>query len=254
MDLRRDLASMKEVAVAFSGGLDSALLLKVASDECERTMGLIGVSDIIAKYEIELAEEIADSIDVPLVKVLVPLMDEEEFLMNDRERCYLCKRLLFETLLKRSRAEGFKRLIDGTNSSDLLDDRPGNRAILELGVDTPLAELNISKSDVRMIAHRLGLGFADRPENTCLATRIPSGYPITLSRLRRIEKAEQYLRSLGISDIRVRDHDGIARVDVPQDQMIIVLGNSNAVSEKLLSLGFDFVTLDLKPLRSGTLD
>lgn len=117
-----------------------------------------------------------------------------------------------------------------------------------------MADLNITKSDVRMIAHRLGLRFADRPENTCLATRIPSGHPITLSRLRRVEQAEQYLRSLGISDIRVRDHDGIARVEVPQDQIIIVLGNSNAVIEKLLSLGFDFVTLDLKPLRSGTPD
>jgi len=245
---------MKEVAVAFSGGLDSALLLKVASDVCERTMGLIGVSDIIAKHEIDLAGEIADSMDVPLVKVLVPLMDEEEFLINDRKRCYLCKRLLFETLMKRSRAEGFDKLIDGTNFDDLSDDRPGNRAILELGVGTPMADLNLTKSDIRGIAHRLGLEFAERPENTCLATRIPRGHLITLSRLRRIERAEQYLRTLGIRDIRVRDHDGIARIEVPQNQVIIILGNSDAVSENLFSLGFDFVTLDLKPLCNGTLD
>ena len=252
--LREILSSMGNLAVAFSGGIDSSLVLRVASDLSEsRVIALMAVSELIPQHESSEAERTAESLGVPFRKVSVQVMDNKVFVENSRERCYLCKRMIFERLLEVAREENMDTLVDGTNLDDLGEVRPGLRALEELGVRSPLAEVRISKAEVREMARRLGMEMADRPENTCLATRIPRGQKITIERLQRIDGAELFLRSLGIHQLRVRDHDDLARIEVLPDQLEIILNNANAVATRFRELGFRFITLDLEGFRSGSL-
>ena len=248
-ELRKHLASFKEVAVAFSGGIDSALLLKVAKESCERAVGIFGISEIIPQVERAKATDIAKEIDIPIKEVHVPLLDDEEFLSNNESRCYDCKRILFNVLWDTARDLGFDHLLDGTNSDDLCENRPGNRALKELGIRTPLADLHIRKEEVRAMAMRLGLTFWDRPGNTCLSTRITRGNRITEEGLRRVELAEDLLRSLDIEYMRVRVHGSIARIEVLPADMKIIMDNAPQIVNGFLSLGFEFVTVDLIPLQ-----
>lgn len=253
-NLREILSSMDNLAIAFSGGIDSSLLLRVASDVSEsRVMAIMAVSDLISQHESSQAERTAESMGVPFRKVSVQVMESKAFVENSGERCYLCKRMMFERLLEVAGEENMDLLVDGTNLDDLGEDRPGLRALEELDVRSPLAEVRISKAEVREMARRLGMEMPDRPENTCLATRIPRGQKITIERLQRIDAAELFLRSLGIHELRVRDHDGLARIEVLPDQLEIVLNNANAVTNRFRELGFRFVTLDLDGIRSGSL-
>lgn len=253
--LRQILISLGNFGVAFSGGIDSSLLLKVATEASEcRVVALMAVSDILPKFEIDWAERIAEQTGVPLIKVRLPILDEIAFTENLRKRCYICKRAIFQKLSNAARQENLDFLVDGTNSDDLSEERPGNRALQELGIRSPLAEAGVSKTEVREIAGRLGMEIAHRPENTCLATRIPYGQKITTERLERIERAEDFIRSLGIDELRVRDHDGLARIEVSSDQMDVLIDHAFVIMAKLKELGFGFVTLDLEGFRSGSLD
>jgi uncharacterized protein len=247
-DLIEELSSMNKVAVAFSGGVDSSLLLSLAGEACESTVGLMGVSEIISGSELKMAREIADEIGASIVEVPIPIMEEATFLLNNESRCYACKRLLYQALFKTARELGYSILLDGTNSDDLKEDRAGSRAVAELDVTTPLADLGINKGEVREMARRRGLGFSERPENTCLATRIPMGESIEFSRLRRIEEAEDELHSRGIEDLRVRDHDGLARIEVRSQDANILIENAESISDRLREFGFSYVTLDLGSL------
>lgn len=253
--LRRILVSLGNFGVAFSGGIDSSLLLKVAAEASEcRVVALMAVSDIQPRFEMEWAERIAEQTGAPLIKVGVPILDDIAFTDNPRKRCYICKKVIFKKLSDTARQESLDFLVDGTNWNDLSEDRPGNMAIQELGIRSPLAEAGVTKAEVREMARRFGMETADRPENTCLATRIPYGQKITPERLQRIEGAEDFIRSLGIDELRVRDHDGLARIEVPSDQMDVLIDNASAIKVKLKELGFGFVTLDLEGFRSGSLD
>lgn len=252
--LRKILSSLGSLAVAFSGGIDSSLVLRVASDlPKSRVMALMAVSELISQRESSEAERTAESLGVPFRKVSVQVLENNAFVENSRERCYLCKRMIFERLLEVAREENLNTLVDGTNLDDLGEDRPGLRALEELGVRSPLAEVRISKAEVREMARRLGMEMADRPENTCLATRIPRGQKITIERLQKIDGAELFLHSLGIHQLRVRDHDDLARIEVLPDQLEIILNNANAVATRFRELGFRFITLDLEGFRSGSL-
>jgi uncharacterized protein len=167
--LRKILSSLGSLAVAFSGGIDSSLVLRVASDlPKSRVMALMAVSELISQRESSEAERTAESLGVPFRKVSVQVLENNAFVENSRERCYLCKRMIFERLLEVAREENLNTLVDGTNLDDLGEDRPGLRALEELGVRSPLAEVRISKAEVREMARRLGMEMADRPENTCL--------------------------------------------------------------------------------------
>jgi uncharacterized protein len=252
--LKKILFSMGKLAVAFSGGIDSSLVLRAASDLPEsRVMALMAVSELIPQYEILEAERTAESLGVPFRKISVQIMEKKAFVENSKERCYICKRMIFERLLEVAEEENMDNLVDGTNLDDLGEDRAGLRALEELGVRSPLAEARITKVDVREMARRLGIQMADRPENTCLATRIPRGQKITMERLKRIDDAESFLRSLGIHQLRVRDHDDLARIEVLPDQLEIILNNAGAVATRFRELGFHFITLDLDGFRSGSL-
>ncbi|NYT15132.1 MAG: ATP-dependent sacrificial sulfur transferase LarE [Methanomassiliicoccales archaeon] len=252
--LRNTLSSMDNLAVAFSGGIDSSLILRVASDLPEiRVMALMAVSELVSQHESSEAERIAESLEVPFRKVSVQVMENDAFVENSKERCYLCKRMIFERLLEAAREENLDILVDGTNLDDLGEDRPGLRALEELGVRSPLAEIRISKTDVREMARRLNMENVERPENTCLATRIPRGQMITLEKLQRIDDAESFLRSLGVQQLRVRDHEDLARIEVLPDQFEIILNNANAIAIRFRELGFRFITLDLEGFRSGSL-
>jgi uncharacterized protein len=251
--LRKILSSMDNLAIAFSGGIDSSLVLRVASDLPEsRVMAFMAVSELIPQHESSEAERIAESLGVSFRKISVQVMENDAFMENSKERCYLCKRMIFERLLKAAGEENLDTLVDGTNLDDLGEDRPGLRALEELGVRSPLAEVRISKAEVREMARRLGMEIVERPENTCLATRIPRGQTITIEKLQRIDDAESFLRSLGIHQLRVRDHDGLARIEVLPDQLEIILNRANAVASRFRELGFRFITLDLEGFRSGS--
>jgi uncharacterized protein len=181
-------------------------------------------------------------------------LDDPEYVANSPERCYHCKRSRFDMLLKLAREKGYTHVADGSNLDDLADHRPGMKASRELGVRSPLVEAALTKADVRALSRTMGLSTWDRPSGACLASRIPYGTPITLERLRQIDEAEQFLRSLGISQVRVRLHGDVARIEVEGDNVLLLVENRSAIVRQLRGLGFSYVTADLEGYRTGSLN
>lgn len=204
------LQSLAPLAVAFSGGADSALLLKVALDTLGpgQVVALFARSPLLKEREIERVRHWAESNGYGATLVLETVemqpLQWPAFTCNDVDRCYLCKHAIYQKFLERAAAHGLRMLADGTNSDDLLAHRPGRRAILELGIRTPLAEVGLTKDDVRHLGRHLGLSNWDHPSASCLATRIPTGVEISAARLRWIEQAEEIVMGLGIDDCRVQ--------------------------------------------------
>lgn len=209
-----------QVAVAFSGGADSSLLLKVAVDTLgpDRVLALFAQSELLKAREVERvhfwAERNGYGSSLQLEVVTIEPLRWALFAENSTQRCYLCKRAIYEQFLERAASRGMTILADGTNHDDLHADRPGRRAIVELGVCTPLADVGLRKADVRMLGEKMGLSNWDHPSASCLATRINTGVPITSGRLRWIEEAEEAMARLGIKDCRVQLIDGACEVVV----------------------------------------
>jgi uncharacterized protein len=255
--LRALIAPMGEVVVAYSGGVDSSLVLRVAHDLLgERAHGVIGRSDSYAARELALALEQAAAFGASVQVVATGELSDPEFRANSLARCYHCKSELYRRLDEVAERTGSTAVLDGTIADDLHDFRPGRRAAAEHRVRSPLAELGFAKADVRAAAAHLGLSSQDKPASPCLASRIPYGTEITPEALRMVEQAEDLIRSLGFRELRVRHHGEVARVELPLADLHRAFSPviREAISDGLSAIGFRFVTVDLAGLRSGSLN
>ncbi len=244
------------MVVAFSGGADSTLLLKVAADALgERVLAVTAFSETYPKEELKEAGKIARFLGVKHKIVKTGEWEDARFRANPVDRCYFCKKELFKTLAEIARREKLPFVVDGTTKSDLNDFRPGSRAAKEFSIRHPLLEAGLTKDEVRAIARKFGLPTAEKPAAACLASRIPYGIALDREVLEKIDKAEQYLRSLGISgNIRVRYHKETARIEVDPSNFHKILAECPKITKYFKKLGFKFVTLDLEGYRTGSLN
>ncbi len=252
--LRHILSEMQSVLVAYSGGIDSTFVLKVAHEQLQdRAVGVTAVSPTFPSIELETAKRVAGEIGARHEIVHTDQLAIPEFTKNDEARCFHCKTDLYQLLgaLRQERAAA--SIVDGTNLDDLGDDRPGIKAAREWGVRSPLVEAELSKAEIRALAKDLGLSNWDKPAAACLSSRIPRGIMITREKLSRVEQAEALLRTEGLRHVRVRDHGDIARIEVAQDEMLRVMEADRRarISQRLKALGFRFVAIDLEGYRPG---
>ena len=249
---------MKRLAVAFSGGVDSSLLLKVATDILGRNvLALTAVSETTPHHEKEDAGQFAAILRARHYFVKTHELELPEFVSNSRKRCYICKQYRFGILMKRAAELGYFDFIDGENIDDRGDYRPGHRAARELGVRSPLLEAGFSKEEIRILSKRLKLNTWNAPSSACLASRIPYNSMITARKLRQVDTAEDFIRNMGFSgQVRVRHEGRTARIEL--DEIDISRIGDSAIRDRVVSylreLGFDFVALDLDGYRMGSLN
>ncbi|MCZ6603146.1 MAG: ATP-dependent sacrificial sulfur transferase LarE [Planctomycetota bacterium] len=256
-ELKRRVALLESVVVAYSGGVDSALLLKVCHDVLgKRCLGVIANSESIPDEDVAEARRIAAGFGATLRVIRTREMDRPEYTNNPVNRCYFCKTDLFEALEELSEQEGYRHVAYGETLDDVGDHRPGAIAAAEHRVCSPLREAGLRKADVRRYSRALGLSTHDKPAAPCLSSRIPYGQKVTGEKLARIAEAEAYLKSRGFREVRVRHHEGLARVEIPEHEMgrIFRDGEREALVSSLLKAGFHYVTLDLSGFRSGSLN
>jgi uncharacterized protein len=243
------------VLVSYSGGVDSALLLKLAHQELgDQALAAYITSPIMVPHERERAIEVAALIGAPLRIVQGIEMENPVFCANDPLRCYYCHVSNYEPLREVAEDEDLAAIVDGANVDDTGDYRPGRRAATEKGIRSPLLEAGLSKAEIRAISRELGLPTWNKPSMPCLASRIPYGTEVTRPALRRIEAAENALRELGFVELRVRHHDDVARIEVPPGDFERVLEQRQEIVKRLQEAGYLYVTLDLAGFRSGSLN
>ena len=253
----RELVS-EDICLAFSGGVDSSLLLKVAADAAAETGKKVYAvtfdSRLHPSCDLRIARQVAGELGGIHQVMEVDELEQEEIRMNPVNRCYLCKRHLFMTLKKLAGEKGVRRILDGTNEDDMHVYRPGIRALKELGIISPLAELHITKEAVKGMASEYGISVASRPSTPCMATRLPYNTRIDYDVLDRIAQGEAYLRDALPGNVRLRLHGGIARLEVDNEAFARLLDRRADVVRRLKGLGFTYVSLDLEGFRSGSMD
>jgi len=251
-----DLRGFDGVLVAFSGGVDSAVVAALAAEALgDRAVACTAKSETLPAAELTDAKRVAGEIGIRHEIVSFSELDSEAFVENDDDRCYHCRSMRLGKMFETARELGIETVCDGTNASDPGEGhRPGLRAVEELNAYSPLLEAGIEKPEVREVAREYGLSVADKPSMACLSSRIPTGLEVTESRLDRVEKAETLLRTWGFEQFRVRDHDGLARIEVGADELERALDPefAAAVRTHLADIGFDHVTLDLEGYRTGS--
>ena len=253
--IRDDLAERDGVLVAFSGGVDSSVVAALAHDALgDEAVACTARSETLPEQELDDARRVADEIGIRHETVSFSELDSDDFVQNDDDRCYHCRTMRLGRMFETARELGIELVCDGTNASDPGGHRPGLRAVEELNAYSPLLEHGVDKDGVREIADQYGLSVADKPSMACLSSRIPTGLEVTEEKLTRIERAERLLRTWGFEQFRVRDHDGLARIEVGADELDRALDPDFAAAarEHLSSLGFDHVTLDLSGYRTGS--
>ncbi|MFC4989931.1 ATP-dependent sacrificial sulfur transferase LarE [Saliphagus infecundisoli] len=254
--VRADLADRDGALVAFSGGVDSSVVAALAHDAIgDDAVACTAKSETLPEAELSEAKRVADEIGIRHEVVEFSELDSDAFVENDEDRCYHCRTMRLGRMFEKARELGIGTVCDGTNADDPgAGHRPGLRAVEELDVVSPLLSHGITKEEVREIADDYGLSVADKPAMACLSSRIPTGLSVTEERLSRIERAEAVLRERGFSGFRVRDHDGLARIEIDPEELPEALDQTFAeeVNAALSELGFDHVTLDLQGYRTGS--
>ncbi|WP_457550666.1 ATP-dependent sacrificial sulfur transferase LarE [Archaeoglobus sp.] len=236
------------VVVMFSGGVDSATLTKLCKNVVDEVFAVTVVSEVMPKSNFEDAKSIAEEIGVDHYALEIKLLNDESFVRNDKDRCYFCKKKMIRKVKEFAVEVGVDCIVEGTNVSELSEDRPGYRAVVEEGVYSPWVEVKATKEEVRQIAKMLGLSFYDKPPTTCLATRIPFGSIITHERLKKIEAAESILKNLNFKVVRVRDYEDVAIIEVGREERpkFFDVDLMNKISNMLKDLGYRYVTLNLE--------
>ena len=248
---------MDRTLIAYSGGVDSALIAKVAQDILgDRALAITAISPSLLPEELVEAEEQAESMGIAHEIVETQEMENPNYTSNPINRCYFCKSELHDTLKPLALERGYPYVVDGVNADDLRDYRPGIQAAKERGVRSPLAEVGFSKLEVRELSKQLGLAWWDKPAQPCLSSRFPYGEEITLTKLQRVGRAEIYLRKLGYRNLRVRSEGETARIELPPEkiQEFVVNTDLSKVVKAFQNYGFSYVTLDLEGYRSGKLN
>jgi len=253
--LKETMRQMESVVVAYSGGVDSTLVLKVAHD-ClgDKALAMTAISASLAAHERAEAEAIVNHIGARYLPIESQETADPRYLANAPNRCYFCKSEVYTKLVDYAQREGYNYVVDGTNLDDVGDHRPGRQAARERGVRSPLQEVGLTKAEIRELARTLGLPNWDKPAAACLSSRIPYGVTITLQMLSQVERAELALKQMGFRQLRVRHHNDIARLEIEAADFEAVLRQREQIVDRLKKLGYAYVTLDLAGFRSGSMN
>lgn len=253
--LKRNLKGAGSAVISYSGGLDSSFLAAIAGETIPGAVRCVILdSPLVPRRTIQEAKARAALLRIPCDVVPFPILDDPEFSRNPRNRCYICKKKGSALLLEKVREYGTGQAMDGLNASDLEEFRPGTRAADEAGILHPLADCGLGKQDIRSLAKEKGFLFWDQPSTPCLATRIAYGQELAVRDLQRIEAAEQSLGDRGFYRVRVRMHGSLARIEVPEEEIVSLARRAADIARMMRDLGFCYCTLDLEGLRSGSMD
>ncbi len=248
----------EDIMLAFSGGVDSSLLLKLCCQAAHKNGNKVYAvtvqTELHPTKDLEIAKRIVAECGAEHIVLFLDELEEAGIVFNPENRCYLCKKCLFQKLLAKAEEHGVKNVIEGTNEDDLHVYRPGIKALKELGIVSPLALAGMTKEEVRKMAAEYGSSVANRPSTPCMATRFPYGAELSYEIMRQVEEGEEWLRGQGFYNVRIRVHDKIARLEIDKNDMEKILLMGNEVVDHIKKYGFDYVTLDLEGFRSGSMD